>query len=471
MKWEKIIKLNKNTILTKTMRLCICLLFTVCYSLFIVQSCQAAWGKKPLPPLKPCEKISYVNIGWWDNFSDSCLKNYIIQAIAYNHDAREASWKVEEYKHAIKLQFAQELPSISVGADYIANHFQDVITVSKSNIFAVPFTASYEADIFLKNRDKTKSSKKTYEASQFQEKSIYISLASSVATTYLNLIKFDKQIEIQEKLVKIKQEELRREQARFHNGISSIPKLNEIKKSYEDTKNDLNELLKARDKTLNQLAVLTGNSPQNAAMLKRESWDNFEYKSQIPQEISSDVIFSRPDIMEKETQLEKANIDIRVARKEFLPKISVNGIYSFTNLGSTGFGSWNSTLAALLVGASLDLFKGGAKIANLKMKKAEYEQMFEAYQQTDLNALKEVNDSLLIIKQDSKTDENTAQKLLFQKDNDKRTLKSYKQGVISYPKVLEEQEQLLSLEKTKTDTKTVKLLDYITLYKAVGGKL
>lgn len=445
------------------------LIYTV-LTMIIQPSAAVPWNNKRLTPINPQCKINYVNIGWWDNFSDPYLKNYIVQAIECNHDARKASWKVEEYKQAIKLQFSQELPSLSVGGAYILSHMPDTIKGTKSNIFAVPFLASYEADVFLKNRDKTLSSEKTYVSSQYQEMSIYISLASDVATTYINLIKFDKQIELQEKFVADKAEELKRATSSYKRGVVSVPDLNKSKQAYESAKNDLNELVKSRDKALNQLAVLIGESPENANTLKRGSWDNFNYTAKIPEEISSDVTFSRPDIMAAETDLAKANIDVRVARKEFLPSFKINGIYSLSNIGSTGFGSWDSTLAALLANATLDLFKGGYKVANLKIYKAKYEQMFEAYRQADLKAIKEVNDSLIIIKQDTLIDNNTTKNLNLEKDNYLRAQNSYKTGVISYPELLSEEENYLTKQQNQVNTKTNKLINYITLYKAAGGK-
>lgn len=444
--------------------------FAFCF-LLLQLPCFAFWGNGKLPPINSQEKINYVNINWWDNFSDPYLKCYIIQAIENNHDAKQASWKVQEYKQNIKLQFAQELPSLSVGGYYIGNHLPDTFVGTKTSIFTVPFYSSYEADIFLKNHDKTKSSKKAYESSKFQEQSVYISLASDVATTYINIIKFDKQIQLQQELVCVKAEELKREESRYKRGVISVPTLNTAKKGYETAKSNLEESIKSRDKALNQLAVLIGESAVNAQCLKRNSWDNFEYKTQIPAEICSDVIFSRPDVLAAEANLEKSQIDIRVARKEFLPRFNIYGIYSLDNLGSSGFGTWNSTIAAIIAGATLDLFKGGAKVAALKINKTRYEQMFEAYRQTDLNAIKEVNDSLLIINEDTKIDENTNKNLITQEDNYQRACKSYKKGVISYTNLLSEQEQFLSMKQNQVNTKTTRLVDYITLYKAVGGKL
>lgn len=453
-------------------KLCIYASMHLCIFLLFVNPCQALpWSNKPLPRLNTQQKIGYVNINWWDNFSDPYLKCYILQAIENNHDVKKASWSVEEFKQNVKLQFSQELPSVSVGANYILNHFQDIFIGTKTNVFAVPFLASYEADVFLKNHDKTKSSKKTYEASQFQEQSIYISLASDVATTYINIIKFDKLIRLQQKLVEVKKEEFNREMSMYKSGVASVPDLNEYKIAYESAKSDLDELIKSRDKSLNQLAFLIGESADNSKCLRRGSWDNFKYNAIIPDEICSDVIFSRPDVLMAERYLEKANIDVRVARKEFLPRFNIVGIYAFTNLGSTAFGTWNSTLAALFTGATLDLFKGGYKVANLKANKARYEQMFEAYRQADLNAIKEVNDSLVIIKQDTLIDNNTTKNLITECDNYQRARNSYKTGVISYPELLSEEENYLTMKQNQVNSKTARLVDYITLYKAAGGKL
>lgn len=429
------------------------------------------WSNKKLPPINPKQKIDYVNICWWDNFTDPCLKYYIIQAIENNHDARKASWKVEEYRQNVKYQFGYELPTLSVGSDYIANHLPDTFAPTKTSIFTVPFYSYYEADVFLKNHDKTKSSKKAYDSSKFQEQSTYISLASDVATTYINIIKFDKQIQIQQEFVNVKFDELSRECKRYDRGVTSVPKLNTTKEGYQTAKSTLDELIKSRDKALDMLAVLIGESPANIASLKRNSWDCFEYKTIIPTEISSDVIFSRPDVLASEADLEKANIDVRVARKEFLPRFNIVGIYALSNLGSSGFGTWNSTVATVFAGAALDLFKGGQKVANLKINKARYEQMFEAYRQTDLNAIKEVNDSLIIIAEDTKTDQNTLTNLQIEQDNNKRACKSYKNGVTSYTDLLQEEEQLLTIEQNQANSKAARLIDYITLYKAVGGKL
>ena len=42
------------------------------------------------------EKLDYVNMDFWRRFDDDYLCCYIVQAVKNNHDARKASYRVEE---------------------------------------------------------------------------------------------------------------------------------------------------------------------------------------------------------------------------------------------------------------------------------------------------------------------------------------------------------------------------------------
>lgn len=417
------------------------------------------------------QKLDYVNLQWWKDFNDPILYQYISRAVEKNHNARLASWRVEEYRQSVKVAFANQLPSLSFGSNYIGAHWPEHIKGVKDNVFVMPIMAKYEADVFLKNYDKTKSSKKVYEASKWEEKGIYILLASDVASAYLNVVKLDKLIELQQKLVYIKKEKFARSSSQFKRGVINADRLNISQKDLESAKNTLEEYSKMRDKLLSQLAVLIDESPENAKSLSRADFDAINYTKAVPDTISSNVIFARPDIMATEAKLEKAKIDIRIARKEFLPTFNLTGFYTMSNLGAASFGSWQSSLVGGLIGGNLDLFKGGAKVANLKINKARYEEMFEEYKQTDLVALKEVNDSLFIIKYDSQIDKNTLTTLNLEKENFNRTKNRYKNGVISYPELLTGEESLIKAEQEKVNSKSTVINDYFTLYKSVGGQL
>ena len=175
--------------------------------------------------------------------------------------------------------------------------------------------------------------------------------------------------------------------------------------------------------------------------------------------------------MAAEAKLEAAKIDIKVARKEFLPSFNITGIWTFNTLASGTFFSWESSLAALLAGATQDIFKGGIKKANLKMKKAKYEELFENYRQTDLNATKEINSVLCFIKHSEEIEKNAKEKLTLEKKNLDNEKQKLKYGVISNEQFLKEKTKFLNIENEYIQAKTEKLINGFTLYKALGGTL
>ena len=426
----------------------------------------------------PCFAVDRkeLNVEFFNRFNDGYLYQYINEAIENNHNAKQATIRVEEYRQGVKLQFANELPSFSVAADYLGIHspkFNPNLSVSK-NAFVLPFVANYEADFLLKNRDKTKSVKKTYEMSKFDEQSAYLALLSDVATVYTNILEYDKLVEEQAKIVDNYNQILNDDNKKLVRGVINTTELNNSKTNIEQASITLENLIKQREVLLMQFAVLIGRGVNVETInsdIPRGNIDNFEYNAVIPSEIESDAIFSRPDVKKAEMALEKAKIDIRVARKEFLPTFNITGIWAFNTIAPGSFFSWESSLAALLAGATQDIFTGGRKIANLKYKKAKYEELFEQYRQTDLDAVKEVNTSLCIIKHDTEIENKTKEKLLLETENLNNADKMLNRGVISKTQHINSENMYINKDMDLTKAKTRRLVNYYTLYKTVGGKL
>lgn len=421
-------------------------------------------------------KFDNVNLNWWKNYNDEILEGYIVKAINENQDLKIATLKVEEAKQYVKLQFANELPNASFGVSEFLYKAPEMRAFGMSgrnteSTFGMPIMMNYELDLFLKNHDKTKATKKMHEISKIQERAAYISVASAVGGTYFNIVKLDKLINIQNEIISDRKQifELMRERNR--EGITSTADLTRAEKAYVLSQVDLADLRKAREILLTSLAVLIGESPNNIDELKRISYDELIYKKAIPNEISSEIIEQRPDYLAAEKAVEKAGIDVRVAKKEFLPKIDLLGLMFFTT-GSTGIPmNWENAIAALGGQAILPLFTGGKLKANLRLSKNKYEQTLQNYYKTNLVAIKEVNDSLFVLKTDDDKYKKNLKSYDMQKADYNYMKKRYEQGVISNLDLLQQKETLLVLNKMVASSKTECYIDQISLYKAVGGKM
>lgn len=414
-------------------------------------------------------KYDYINYNWWNNFNDPQLTSYIDRAIKNNYDLKMATNTIDEYYQGIKMQFANQLPAASVG--FAPSYVKKPGESNSDWMFTTPAFASYELDLFLKNKNKTDASKKQYLASIQDERAAYISIASAVGTTYLNIVKLDKMIELQEQIVEDRKVIYDLMLARNKEGLTSTADTVKANKAYIAGNTDLTEYKKNRTKMLNQLAVLIGENPNNSESLTRISFDELNYTGEIPTEISSDVIVQRPDYIKAERMVEKAGIDVKVAKKEFLPTFNLTGIAMFfaNDIGS----AWTTknAIAALAGGMNLPLFTGGRKVANLKIKKSTYERILNNYYKTNLTAIQEVNDALVSIKLDDQKYQDTKKQAELEREDFSYSNNKFEEGVISKLDLTQVKENVLYTDKAVVNDKINCLVNYVGLYKATGSQL
>lgn len=417
--------------------------------------------------IKPVQnKYEYINMEWWNNFNDDYLCNYIIRALDNNKDLKMATLSVEEYYQKIASQRAAELPSIQAGFMPGYGNF----TGKSHEGFGFPIIASYEIDLFGKNHNKTTAQKKLYETSILDERAAYISIVSAVGSAYVNIIRLDSMISMQEQIVELRKEIYEIMDIANKEGISSTSDLVKANESYILGVTDLTELKKQREQLLNALAVLVGESPNNTEEFRRTDWKNFSYSGKIPEYVSSEIIMQRPDYLKAEKMLEKSGIDVKIARKEFLPVLNLGGGFLFNSQQLSDLFTTSTVLWGLGGGIMQNLFAGGKIRANLKLKKLAYEKSFKNYEKVNLTSIQEVNNTLVAVNMDrEKLVKQQEVQNLEQKDFDLNKLK-YDEGIISKLDLNQREENLMNVNKMVYSSKFDCMIDYINYYKAVGAK-
>ena len=417
--------------------------------------------------IKPTtDKYSYINLEWWNGFNDEYLNEYIIKAVENNKDLKMATMAVEEFYQNVVSQRSAQLPQINVG---FLPGVSD-LGAGSAEAFAVPIFASYELDLFGKNHNKTTSVKKLWEGSILDEKAAYIAVASAVGSTYINIVKLDAMVDLQEDIVKLRKEIFEMMDISNKEGLISTSDLTKANQAYIQGVTDLTDLKKARTKALHQLAVLTGDSPNNIENFKRADYKSLAYSGVIPEIVASDVIMQRPDYLKAEKMLEKAGIDVKVARKECLPAINLGGLLMFNSRDIGSLFTTSNALWGLGGGLLHPIFAGGRIKANLKSKKIAYERSLKNYEKVNLTSMQEVNDSLVSVNMDrEKLLRQKEIQALEQKDFELSKLK-YQEGVIAKLDLNQKEENMLSVNKMVYASEFDCMVDYISYFKAVGGQ-
>ena len=178
----------------------------------------------PYKKYRVLNKYDFINMPWWEGFNDEYLTGYINKAMEHNYDLKMATLTVDEYFQSVRAQMANELPHAQIGYGAgVAGIPPMMKNPNRRTVhgMGLPMMASYEADIFLKNHDKTTSVKKLFQASILDERATYIAIVSAVGTVYLNIVKLDKAISLQEDIVNLRKEIFELMSLSHDNGVTS----------------------------------------------------------------------------------------------------------------------------------------------------------------------------------------------------------------------------------------------------------
>ena len=416
----------------------------------------------------------YLNLDWWKTYQDDILTEHLKELYDSNYDLKNAELKIKENEKLVKIQFANELPQVSFD-EFISRDFRSsiqrygnmVIPSFAQNNFQLPLTASYEIDIWGKNRLKTKSTEQYLEMVKQAERATYISLTSDFAAEYFNLIKCDKLLSIQNELIKIQEEIVSKTEDKYSTGLATMNDLLAEQRMLTTLKEEKNNLEEKQDTLINTLRVYLA---KGDGEISRANYGSLILPENIPTELNSEIIENRPDFKQQEANIKRAGFDVKVARRELLPSIVIFGqvglnAYRLSNL----FNSSSQLLNAGIM-PSIDLFAGGRKIAFLKLKKYQFEEALNDYQKIIVEDIKELNVSLHEYKTARKNYEESLARLNLQNKtyglmSDKKEI-----GSASDLDVLYNKEALLITQKDEVSNKINCLISTITLYKATGGK-
>lgn len=424
-------------------------------------------------PQETEKTIEYLNIEWWENFKDDNLTKNLLTVYQNNYDLKNAALKVQENEKLVKIQFAQELPSLNFSGDLnrdLRAPMQQfgamrIPNYSQYNYY-LPLTMSYEVDIWGTNHLKTKSMKEQLEIVKQAQRATYIALTSDFAADYFNLIKADKLLEIQNELVKTQENIVKLVSEKYNTGLCSINELLAEEKFLTSLKEERNKHKLTQQLLEESLKVYLVNTEDNVA---RNNYENVILLNNISQEYDTSIIENRPDFKQEEANIKRIGFDVQVAKREFLPKFTIIGQIGLNAYSLSKLFNSPSQFFNLGVLPSMDLFSGGRKLAFLKLKKYQYEEALNDYQKTFLVGIKEVNSGVLEYKtsvdnyNESLNRYNTQLKIY--------NLAKYKNqiGASGNLDVMYAKEAYLSTKKEEVSNKINTVISTISLYKAAGG--
>ncbi|RBQ32763.1 RND transporter [Arcobacter sp. FW59] len=414
--------------------------------------------------------LEYIQPNWQDFVKNDKIKELIKLALENNRDLKIAILNIESARATYRIEKAKYFPSIEAKSSN--TNARDVISNNNTEIsrtYSAKFGASYELDLFGKTRSLNDSALQSYLATKYAATSTKISLISEVINIWNTLSSNIEHLKLLQNSIDNLKVASELTQKKFDMGIILIDDVFSSQTSLKEAEVNLLNKLTMIEKNRNALELLVSTSIPNN-LLPTGFKDSENNLMLIQAGLSSEVLFSRPDIIEAEYNLKAKNANIGVARAAFFPSITLTADYGLASTSLSSLFNGNAqTVWSFIPSINLPIFKGGENKANLDYANAQQKIALAQYEKTIQSAFKDVSDALIeranISKQLKAQEDlvNTAKKSY------EVALNSYKYGLGTYLNVLVAQKILFDTQRVLVDTKLNELINRVSLYTSLGG--
>ena len=409
---------------------------------------------------------------WWSVYSDSTLGQLESKLDADNPSLAAALARYDTAR-AYESQLQSGLfPHFGVLANPIRARQSDNRPLRGSNepneydSDTVGVSASYDLDLWGRIRNEVGQGRALSVAAKADLANAKLSLEAQLADDYVRLRGYDIQAGILDDTLQAYQRALTLTENRHAGGIASGLDVSRAQAQLHDAQAQVTDVQAQRALVEHAIASLVGVPASSFSLApEREQLD----VPVTPIGVPSTLLERRPDIAAAERRVYAANAGIGVARAAFFPDLSLSGSYGFQNTGLSNLLAIGNRFWALGPLATLDLFDGGLRRAEVREAHAEFAEASADYRQTVLGAFREVEDDLVLLRdlgvEAGQEDEavQAAQKTQSIANN------RYREGIVNYLEVVTAQTAALSAERSAETIRTRRLQASVDLIRALGG--
>lgn len=458
-------------------------------------------------------------VEWWTTFRDTELQSLIERAAKGNLDLKQAASRVRQARAQRGVTGADLLPDFSTNSGYQRAHGSKNVSIPlgafggssgsktaaatskgklvlpaesqsipgthtggpqspfgsggfpgvNTDLYEVGFDSTWEIDVFGGTRRAVEAAIDDIQSAQEDQRDVLVSLLAETARTYVELRGLQRQFLIAQENLKAQQDTLELTNSKYKAGFVTDLDVARQATQVATTAAALPSLDDQIRIHIHTLGVLLGEDPNSLLAELTTTAPIPAVPPEIPIGLPSQLLRRRPDVRRAERQLAAATARIGEAQADLLPKFSITAALGFDSTKPKALLDWNSRYWALSPGVSWPIFDAGRIRFNIVVKNEQQAQASAAYQQTVLNALKDVEDSLVSyrseqLRHQALTDAATAAHQAVD-----LARQQYNQGITDFITVLDAERDEFGTQDAVAQSDRNISTDLIALYKALGG--
>ena len=406
---------------------------------------------------------------WWTGLGDPQLNALITEALRDNPGLAVADARARAAQAQVGSAQAARGPTVNAGAGLSGARLPTEIGGGHFMLAKFGYARfNWGVDLWGGKRAAWEAAVGAAKAADIDSRAARIELSVNVARAYVQLGYAYTQKDIADAEWKRASDARGLTRQRVDAGIDSTLQLKQGDAEVAQAERSQAVADRAVDSARSALSVLLGKGPDRGLEIQRPALLQPGAVA-VPTELPADLIGHRPDLVAARWRVVAASKNIKAAKTEFLPNLSIGALAGLLSTGGGNLFQLPSRFYQLGPSLSLPIFDGGRLRANLDSQDAQYDMAVAQYNQTLVGAANEVADDL-----------DALHSLGNQIDAQQRALDAasqawelaeqrYKSGVGSYLEALSVRQQLLTAEQGLAALKAQQVDLSVQLIQSLGG--
>jgi NodT family efflux transporter outer membrane factor (OMF) lipoprotein len=423
-------------------------------------------------------------LNWHQFFADSTLTTLIDTALLNNQELDILLQHISVAQNEILSRKGEYRPFVTAGTgaevekvgEFTRNGaVEKNLPISDGKAFPewlgnlqLGLFSSWELDVWHKLRNNQKIAFTEYLASIEGRNFMITKLVAEIANSYFELIALDNQLQNLENNIQIQQNALEVVRLLQQAGRVNMLAVRRFEAEVQKNKSRAYDFRQQITALENQVNFLAGRTPQS---IPRQSNNFLDRNPDVVETgIPSQLLANRPDIRQAELEMAASDLNIKVAKANFLPSFGIKAGIGYQAFNPKFLLQTPESMVFSLAGdAMAPLVNRSAIIAEYKNANARQITAAYEYEQRVLNAYQEVATQLSNLDNLANKYQLKAQQVQSLTESIEISNQLFQSARADYMEVLLTQRDALEAREELIETKKAQMNAMVNLYRALGG--
>jgi NodT family efflux transporter outer membrane factor (OMF) lipoprotein len=355
---------------------------------------------------------------WWTLFHSPALDQLVRQAVAGNPTLAEARARLEASREAVKAEDGRLFVDATSGvqreranlAAFGGGAFTQALpagspafpTNPEFNLYSIGATVSYNLDLFGGLKRRTESLRASEEEKARELDAAYLTLTGHVVAQALTIADANIQIQALEDIDANDRADLEMIRKAHAAGGASDADVAQAESQLAQDRSAVPAQRQRLAAARHQMAILLGKAPAEWTPPDFEA-NSGSLPAVLPVAVPSELVHSRPDILEAEAKLHAATADVGVATANLYPNLNLTANIAQNALTPGAIFNYASTGWSIGAGLTAPIFHSGELTAKKREAEANARAALDVYEETVLTAFAQVADVLTSLANDNQS--------------------------------------------------------------------